>query len=170
MPSSIEVGGESNIMFNIYNMGKTKLYNVQVKTDSETLSGGDAFVGNLDSGATGAVDIYATGQSATMDDGTVKLLISYEDETGEATVIEKEINLYVSEPMMDDMMGGDMMNDPSMDEPQAGSPVKYIVAIIIVIGAAAAGGIVFYMKRKKKKEQKSLEDDLLNLDDDETKL
>ena len=170
MPSSIEVGGESNIMFNIYNMGKTKLYNVQVKTDSETLSGGDAFVGNLDSGATGAVDIYATGQSATMDDGTVKLLISYEDETGEATVIEKEINLYVSEPMMDDMMGGDMMNDPSMDEPQAGSPVKYIAAIIIVIGAAAAGGIVFYMKRKKKKEQKSLEDDLLNLDDDETKL
>lgn len=170
MPSSIEVGGESNIMFNIYNMGKTKLYNVQVKTDSETLSGGDAFVGNLDSGATGAVDIYATGQSATMDDGTVKLLISYEDETGEATVIEKEINLYVSEPMMDDMMGGDMMNDPSMDESQAGSPVKYIVAIIIVIGAAAAGGIVFYMKRKKKKEQKSLEDDLLNLDDDETKL
>lgn len=170
MPSSIEVGGESNIMFNIYNMGKTKLYNVQVKTDSETLSGGDAFVGNLDSGATGAVDIYATGQSATMDDGTVKLLISYEDETGEATVIEKEINLYVSEPMMDDMMGGDMMNDPSMDEPQAGSPVKYIVAIIIVIGAAAAGGIVFCMKRKKKKEQKSLEDDLLNLDDDETKL
>ena len=62
MPQSIEVGSESNIMFNIYNMGKTKLYNVQVKTDSDTLSGGDAFVGNLDSGATGAVDIYVTGQ------------------------------------------------------------------------------------------------------------
>lgn len=170
MPSSIEVGSEANIMFNIYNMGKTKLYNVQVKTDSETLSGGDAFVGNLDSGATGAVDIYVTGQAATMDDGTVKLLISYEDETGEATVMEKEINLYVSEPMMDDMMGGDMMYDPSMDETQTGSPVKYIVAIIAVIAVALAGGIVFWMKRKKKKEQKSLEDDLLDLDNDETKL
>ena len=58
MPSSIEVGSESNIMFNIYNMGKTKLYNVQVKTESDTVSGGDAFIGNLDSGATGSVDIY----------------------------------------------------------------------------------------------------------------
>lgn len=168
MPSSIEVGSESNIMFNIYNMGKTKLYNVQVKTDSEYLSGGDAFVGNLDSGATGAVDIYVTGQSATMDDGTVKLLISYEDETGEATVIEKKISLFVSEAMPDDftmddgMMGGDMMGT----EEGGGKTGTYTAVIIGVILLAAIGGVVIYMKRKKKKEQMSLEEDLMDLDDD----
>ena len=52
-PSSIEVGSEANIMFSIYNLGKTKLYNVKVSADSEFVSSGDAFVGNLDSGATG---------------------------------------------------------------------------------------------------------------------
>lgn len=167
MPTTIEVGGESNIMFNIYNMGKTKLYNVQVKTDSESLSGGEAFIGNLDSGATGSVDIYVMGQAATMDDGMVKLLISYEDETGEATVIEKEINLYVSEPMMEDVMMDDMMGDMMMGEETASGTTKYIIAAVVVAVIAAVVAAVVVLKRKKKKEQQSLEDDLLDLNDDE---
>ena len=161
MPQSIEVGSESNIMFNIYNMGKTKLYNVQVKTDSDTLSGGDAFVGNLDSGATGAVDIYVTGQSATMDEGKVKILISYEDETGAPTVIEKEIELFVTESMMgDDMfMDGDMMGDDMMmDEGTGGGTGGYIAAIIGVLVVAGIVGAVIYMKRKKKKEEEERHD------------
>lgn len=75
-PSSIEVGSEANIMFSIYNLGKTKLYNVKVSADSEFVSSGDAFVGNLDSGATGSVDMYVNGLAPTTDDGTVKLNIS----------------------------------------------------------------------------------------------
>lgn len=172
MPQSIDVGSEANIMFNIYNMGKTKLYNVQVKTQSDTLSGGDAFVGNVDSGATGAVDIYVTGQSATMDDGTVKLLISYEDETGEATTIEKEINLFVNESMMDDFpMDGDMMmDDPMMDGGNGGGPVKYIIIGVVILAAAGAAAAVVILKKKKKKEQQSLEEDILDLNDDDTEL
>lgn len=172
MPQSIDVGSESNIMFSIYNMGKTKLYNVQVKTESETLSGGDAFVGNLDSGATGSVDIYVTGQSATMDDGKVKILISYEDETGAPTVIEKEIELFVSEAMMDDMMMDDSMmgDDMMMDGGAGGGTGGYIAAVIGVLIVVAAAGVIIYMKRKKKKEQMSLEDDILDLDDDDTEL
>lgn len=170
MPSSIEVGSEANIMFNIYNMGKTKLYNVQVKTKSDTLSGGDAFVGNLDSGATGSVDIYATGQAPTMDDGTVTLEITYEDETGEATTIEKTINLFVSESMMEDIpMDDGMMGDPMMEEGNGGKG-KIVMIVVGILAAAAAVAAVIILKRKKKKEQESLEDDLLDLDDDNTEL
>lgn len=171
MPASIEVGSESNIMFNIYNMGKTKLYNVQVKTDSETVSGGDAFIGNLDSGATGSVDIYVTGQSATMDEGLIKLLISYEDETGASTVIEKEVSLFVNEAMMDEGMGEEFMGDDMMMDDGMGGSGNYTVPIVIaIVVAAVIAGIVIFMKRKKKKEQQSLEEDLLDLDDDDTKL
>lgn len=172
MPSSIEVGSESNIMFNIYNMGKTKLYNVQVKTDSETVSGGDAFIGNLDSGATGSADIYVTGQSATMDEGLIKILISYEDETGASTVIEKEVTLYVNESMMDEgFMGGDMMGDDMMMEDAAGGSGNLVVLIVgAVILIAVIVGVVIFMKRKKKKEQQSLEEDILDLDNDDTEL
>lgn len=168
MPSSIDVGSESNIMFNIYNMGKTKLYNVQVKMESETVSGGESFVGNIDSGATGAVDMYVTGQSATMDDGMVKLLISYEDETGEATVIEREISLFVNEPMENDQMFDDsMMMDQMMDNGGTGGGTsKYIaigLGILILIIIAV---VLIILRRKKKKEQKSLEEDLMDLDEE----
>ena len=172
MPSSIEVGSESNIMSNIYNMGKTKLYNVQVKTESDTVSGGDAFIGNLDSGATGSVDIYVIGQSATMDEGLIRLQISYEDETGASTVIEKEVSLFVNESMMEDFTGDDMMmgDDSMLDEAGTGSTGTYAAVVVGVIVIAGIIGAVIYMKRKKKKEQQSLEEDILDLDDDNTKL
>lgn len=168
MPSSIDVGSECNIMFNIYNMGKTKLYNVQVKTDSENLSGGDAFVGNIESGATGSVDMYVTGQTATMDDGMVKLMISYEDETGEATTIEKEISLFVNEPMMNDpMMEDPMMNDPMMENGGTGGGIsKFIVIGVGILILIVIAAVLVILRRKKKKEQKSLEEDLMDLDDE----
>ena len=140
------MGSEANIMFNIYNMGKTKLYNVQVKTQSDTVSGGDAFVGNLDPGATGAVDVYVTGQSPTMDDGTVKVQITYEDETGASTVVDKEISLFVSEASMDDFMTDDSMMDGSDMEIEDGQTSKYIVALVVVVilVAGALAGVIFF--------------------------
>ena len=165
-PSSIEVGSEANIMFSIYNLGKTKLYNVSVKTDSEFFSGGDCFVGNLDSGATGSVDMYLTGEAATTDDGTVKLQITYEDETGAPTTVEKEISLFVTEPVYDD----GMHDDTAMPDGDTGNGMgiggKIAVVVVILIAAGVAGAVIV-MKRKKKKEQQNLEDDIMDLDEED---
>ena len=162
-PSSIDVGSEANVMFSIYNLGKTKLYNVSVKTDSEFFSGGDCFVGNLDSGATGSVDMYLTGEAATTDDGTVKLQITYEDETGAPTTVEKEISLFVTEPVYDD----GMHDDTAMPDGDTGNGMgiggKIAVVVVILIAAGVAGAVIV-MKRKKKKEQQNLEDDIMDLD------
>ena len=162
-PSSIDVGSEANVMFSIYNLGKTKLYNVSVKTDSEFFSGGDCFVGNLDSGATGSVDMYLTGEAPTTDDGTVKLQIVYEDETGAATTVEKEISLFVTEPVYDDGMYDDsaMTDEDTGTGMGIGGKIAIVVVILITAGVAAA---VIVMKRKKKKEQQNLEDDIMDLD------
>lgn len=164
MPQNISVGSEANIMFSVYNMGKTKLYNVQVKTESEYLSGGSAFVGNLDSGATGSVDMYVTGQAATADDGTVKLLISYEDEAGEAQVIEKTINLIVSEAASDDLGTGDFIEEDMEYEEEGNSISGYIIAAVGIL-AIVVIVVVIIRKKKKKKAQLLLEDELL--DDEE---
>ncbi len=164
-PSSIDVGSEANVMFSIYNLGKTKLYNVSVKTDSEFFSGGDSFVGNLDSGATGSVDMYLTGEAATTDDGTVKLQITYEDETGAPTTVEKEISLFVTEPAYDDGI-----DDTAMPDGDTGNGMgiggKIGVVVVILIAAGVAGAVIV-MKRKKKKEQQNLEDDIMDLDEED---
>ena len=161
MPEAIEVGNEANVMFSIYNVGKTKLYNVNVKFEADSITGGDTFIGNMDPGATGNVDAYLMGQAATMDDGTVKIIISYEDEEGKEATIEKTMTLYVNEPFYPDMMDDPMMME-GMEEEKAGFPWwGYVLIGAAVIGGGAAGLIIF---RKKKKAKKLAEEELELID------
>jgi hypothetical protein len=171
---NIEVGGQANVMFSIYNIGKTTLYNANVTLQADSVSGGEAFLGNIAPGATGNVDLYVNGQAATMDDGTVKILLTFEDESGEVTTIEEKMSLFVNEPyyedpmMYEDMMGGEIMMG---EEPQKKFPVWAIAAIaggVLVMGAAALiGRKVVKKKKAAKAEAALLEEDLLQDDEDD---
>lgn len=165
-PSDIMVGEQSNVMFSIYNTGKTTLYNVQVKFEADSVEGGDTFIGNLNPGATGNVDAMVTGIAATMDDGTVKAVITYEDEAGNQTRDEKNITIFVNEMFTDDGMM-DMPMDDFVEEP-TGPSTSTIVIIAVAAVAVLAALIVGILKlRKKKKAAKQLAEDLLDLDKDE---
>ncbi len=169
MPEAIEVGSESNIMFGINNTGRIKLYNVNVRFEADSIKTAETYVGNIDPGQTGNVDVMITGTAATMDEGKVKVIISYEDENGEVTEVEKELTLLVTEPMpeFDESMYGDMM-DMEADAPAGllDDPVK---RKIVIAGGAAAGIVVIVAAvavvkhRKKKKQQKEEEE---GIDDD----
>lgn len=163
MPDSIEVGSEVNVMFSIYNIGKTKLYNTSVKFIADSVTGGDTYLGNIDPGATANLDAYLTGAAATMDDGTVKIQITYEDEAGEAATIEKEMTLFVNEMYIPDDMGmeGDMFGEDMMQE-KGGFKIWYVLVplVLVIIGAA----VFLVIRRKKKKKAAEL---LEAIDDDE---
>lgn len=166
MPASIEVGSESNVMFSIYNTGKTTMYNVAVKFEADSVTGGDTYVGKIQTGETGNVDAMLTGQAATSDDGTIKILITYEDEAGNPTTVEKTMNLNVAEQMeVPDDIGVDQ-DDEYMEETNS-SPIGIIIAVIVVIAALA--GLVVFLKFKKKKKEQMLENELLDeIDEDYT--
>lgn len=165
-PSDIMVGEQSNVMFQIYNTGKTTLYNVQVKFEADSVEGGDTFIGNLAPGATGNVDAMVTGIAATMDDGTVKAVITYEDEAGNQTRDEKDITIFVNEMFFDDGMM-DMPMEDFTEEP-AGPSTSTIVIIAVAAVVVLAAVITGVLKlRKKKKAAKQLAEDLLDLDKDE---
>lgn len=158
-PASIMVGEQSNVMFQIYNTGKTTLYNVQVKFEADSVEGGDTFIGNLAPGATGNVDAMVNGIAATTDDGTVKAVLTYEDDAGNQTRQEIDMQLYVSEPMVDD--GSDMMIPE--EEPQKTSNIGMIIGIIAAVAAGIVVVVVVVKLRKKKKAAKLLQEDLLDL-------
>ena len=149
-PQSIEVGGEANVSFSLYNIGKTKLYNASVKFQADSVTGGDTYLGNIDPGATGSVDAYLSGVAATTDDGKVKILITFEDESGEKTTIEKEMELYVTEMMdYDDGMTDDgMMDDGSQS--QGGFKIWYVLIPLVLVLAAVVAVIVIRKKKAKK--------------------
>lgn len=163
MPSSISVGSESNVMFNINNTGKTTLYNVSVSFDSPFITGGETFIGNIEIGATGSVDAMLTGNEATTDEGKVKAIISYEDESGNVSTQEKEFELFVTEENFDDMMMDDMMMDEEFvdgDMEQTGNK-GLIIGIVVAIIALIIVVIVVLVKKKKKKAS----DDFFDLDE-----
>ena len=165
MPGSISVGSESNIMFSIYNTGKTTLYNVKVAFEAPSISGGDTFLGKIEPGGTGNVDTMVTGEQMTEDDGKVKVILSYEDEAGNVTTDEKELELFVTE---DSFAGGDM-DFENMDmyeggETNAVSRIgRTILIIVIVVVALVIALIVILKLRKKKKAARELADDLEDL-------
>ncbi len=168
VPDSITVGSQSNVMFSIYNTGKTTLYNVQVKMYADSIQESTAFVGNLQSGATGNVDVMVTGAAATMDDGTINVDISYEDNAGNVTTETRTITLYVTEEYFEDFVSDDIMMDMGEGEMEEGSGKGKIIAIVVVALLIASGGGIFaFVKiRKKKKEAALLADDLLSIDED----
>lgn len=161
MPESLEIGNEANVMFSIYNVGKTKLYNVNVKFEADSISGGDTFIGNMDPGATGNVDAYLMGQAATMDDGTVKVLITYENEEGKEEKIEKTLTLFVSEPYYPEDMEGMGMPE-EMETEKKGLPWWGIA--LIVTAAVIVAVVVFVVIKKKKRAKLQAQEELEVID------
>lgn len=169
MPGDITVGSQSNVMFSIYNTGKTTLYNVQVKFYADSIEESTAFVGNLTSGSTGNVDVMITGASATMDDGTINVDISYEDDAGNVSTETRTITLYVSEEFYDDYMVDDDFMMGMEEEENGGSHVGLIIGIVAAVIVAAGVGVFIVLRlKKKKKEALLLADDLQSINDDLT--
>ncbi len=164
MPESIAVGEQSNVMFSVFNTGKTTLYNVKVTYQAETVESGITYLGNISPGATGSVDSMLTGIAPDMGDGIVTAIISYEDEAGNISQVEKELNLYVYEMMMEDMsMMEDFPMEPEEDV-KKGLPLAAVIGIIAGVIVVVVIVIVVILKKKKAKKHK---EDLDLLDEDD---
>lgn len=162
-PASIMTGEQSNVMFQIYNTGKTTLYNVQVKFEADSVEGGDTFIGNLEPGATGNVDAMVTGKAATMDDGTVKAVITYEDDAGNQTREELNANIMVSDMPMDAGMEMEPMLPEEPEDEGMGAGMIAAIAVGVIAAAGIAAALILKL-RKKKKAAKLLAEDLMDLD------
>ncbi|CUX71526.1 hypothetical protein BN3590_04374 [Clostridium sp. C105KSO15] len=155
MPDTISVGSETNVMFPINNTGKVLLYNVMVAFVGDSIQQTNSYVGNIKPGESGNVDAMISGTAPTMDDGKIKVMITYEDENGVVSEpVEKEISLTVTEqedldPGMDG--SGDF---PAVTEPEGTSKYGKIIipAVIVVLVIGTIGTVYVLKKRKKKKE------------------
>lgn len=166
MPESIAVGEQSNVMFSIFNTGKTTLFNVKVNYESETVDSGITYLGNIAPGNTGNVDSMLTGIAPDTGGGTVKAVITYEDEAGNESRYEKDLNLLVYEMTFDEGMMENVPTEPFEEEP-AQKKIPLVAVIGIVAAVVAVIVVVAVVISKKKKAKKHKEDmDLLDGDDE----
>lgn len=159
MPDSITVGSETNVMFGINNTGRVQLYNVMAKFEADSIQTADTYVGNIKPGDTGNVDIMLTGAAPTTDDGKVKITISYEDENGVPTSVEKEMTLFVTEDMPMDMDAS--MMEGMGEEPKPSFFARFGWMIILAVAVAAVTAVIVVVKiRKKRKTQAEEKEDM----------
>lgn len=169
-PDMISVYNQGSVSFNINNLGKSTIANVQARLEGDSIECEDTFVGNIAAGATGYADVTVTGVAPTMDDGTVKLVLTYEDSSGEECTFESEATVFVMEEMIDYSDDNFYIDD---EMPEQGSPVKKILIILIIVLVVIIGiivAIILIVKAKKKKKarleaeelENEIEEDLLS--------
>lgn len=161
MPDAISVGEESNVMFSINNTGKVMLYNVNAVFEADSIQKNEAYVGNIEPGKSGNVDTMINGIAPTTDDGKVKLSITYEDENGKVSTVEKEIQLMVNEDQsMDESNVDDTWNsDDVQPEPSTTDKLKHLAIPVGIVGVVLATVILVVIRRKKKKA--GMDDEIL---------
>lgn len=153
-PDSIEVGEEANLTCSLYNTGRVKLYNVKASFVGDGIKAKDVFVGNLESGATGMIDGMLTAESELPASTKCKMVVTYEDVSGNVSTTEKEFELEVLPMAMDDMA---VSAEPM---PEEASVSVLPIAIGGIVVAAVIGLIVVLLRRKKKKQALAEEEDL----------
>ena len=156
-PEDVCVGEESNIVFDIYNTGKTTIYNVKITYEDESLESGVTYIGNIQPGATANVDSTVTAIAPNADRGYVNCIINYEDEKGKPIKEVKQMKLNIMEAMEEPDFDPSLYEDME-PEPQ-GLPLPAIIGIgvgvVVIIGIVVT---IILKKRKKKQEQIDLED------------
>lgn len=165
MPDSINVGSETNVMFPINNTGKVILYNVMAAFEADSIQPTDTYLGNIEPGKTGNVDIMLSGIAPTTDDGIVKIKITYEDENGDPQEpVIKEMKLFVNEEMPMDF--GDMagnFDDVPMEETSFFQKYKMIIfpaAAVLVVAVATTIIVIRKKKKKKLAEEEGMDDEI----------
>ena len=161
MLDAISVGEESNVMFSINNTGKVMLYNVNAVFEADSIQKNEAYVGNIEPGKSGNVDTMINGIAPTTDDGKVKLSITYEDENGKVSTVEKEIQLMVNEDQSMDESNVDdtWSSDDVQPEPSTTDKLKHLAIPVGIVGVVLAAVILVVIRRKKKKA--GMDDEIL---------
>lgn len=152
-PESIAVGEEANVMCNLYNLGKIKLYNVKATFEGSCIDKEEVFVGNVESGASASIDAMVEGKKATKGPAKITMTLSYEDEAGEVKTMTKDFQLEVTEASESNLAAMDMET-----EDKGGIPVIPILILVAALAVIAAAVIII---RKKKKKQTLVEEEAL---------
>ena len=152
MPEMLMVGQQGSLTFNIQNQGRSKLFNAKASIpEGQAITGPEVFVGTIDSGATGAVDMMVT--AATESAGPVEILVSYEDDEGAEKSFTQEVQVMAAPmPMPEEPIG------PEEPMPEEGMALPWI-PILAVAGAALLALIVILVVVRRARHRKAAQAD-----------
>ena len=147
LPDTVSVGSDTSVNFSVNNTGKVTLYNTMVKLESSYIKPVDMYLGNIKAGESKVADMMVSVTGISTEDEKIKITISYEDEEGKVSTLEKDMDLTIEEATED--IPDDNMSD--MEEPVKKTwytnPLLWVI-VVIIIGSTA--GYVIFKKIKSK--------------------
>ncbi len=146
-PAVLNIGQQGSMTFSVQNQGKSKLFNAKVTIpEGQALAPAEAFVGGVEPGTSGAVDMTVTAaQPAT---GPVEVVITYEDVRGQLFTVKKQVEVPVQEAVPPTMPE----DDPSMQPPpeEGGFPLLPVGIGAAVLLLAATAFLIVRSARKRR--------------------
>ena len=147
LPDTVSVGSDTSVNFSVNNTGKVTLYNTMVKLESSYIKPVDMYLGNIKAGESKVADMMVSVTGMSTEDEKIKITISYEDEEGKVSTMEKDMDLTIEEAAED--IPDDNMSDmeESVKKPWYANPLLWVI-VVIIIGSTA--GYVIFKKIKSK--------------------
>lgn len=143
--NTYEVGDTVEISANVNNLGSGSLYNVSAKVVGDNLSDSETYVGNIEPGKSGTIDLLTKADTVSeVNRKKNQLIIYYEDKSGNQYENEIEINeIKVTAVVYDDF---EVVKE-GKDLSGIGKTILWgVIGTILVIVI-----IWFFVKRRKKK-------------------
>ncbi len=161
MPNPVMLNNEANIMFSIFNKGKSTLNNVSIVIpEGGALESNEIFIGNIEAGTSKDVD-FMVKAIAVSEEPSIPFEITFEDAEGSTNTIKQNIDLMIAPEEMDnDIDLG--IDDPGMMEDPTESPRKVPFWVWLIVAAVIIVLLIIMIKvlkkRKQKKEQAEIDE------------
>ena len=142
----VELGETVEITAAVNNTGRGTIYNVQAMITGDNVYDQTSYVGNIESGDSGTVDILTKSKKIYEDTDTNIITISYEDADGNVTKQEYDIGaILIEEPQYDNL-------EKLVTENTESSFKTYFKEILIAVVVVLVIGFYIYMKYRRKKK------------------
>lgn len=170
IPSFVTAGDSLPLALNVFNKGRSKVYNVMCKLEADGfIPEGSAYIGNMEPGTSGNAEIYVFIGALNMkktEDGQMEtdresderygetngvLFITYEDEFGKEYSKEIQFESCIQAPVIE---ASNNTEEEVEEEPDTASQWW----ISILIGAVLIAGVVTLIMIRNKRRSKALGD------------
>lgn len=139
------LGDSVEIVGSVNNLGAGMLYNVKAKLQSSYMEEIETYIGNIESGKSGSIDILTNAVATTAASGDMsKVIVTYEDKEGNETTIEGNFKATVESPVYD--------NVEKIKDSTKGSDKKVLYGVIAAVIVIALFCICAIRKHRRKKE------------------
>ena len=139
------LGDSVEVIGSVNNMGAGMLYNVRVRVESNYLEENDTFIGNIDTGKSGSIDILTNASATTSETGELSnVVVTYEDKEGNETELTGKFKVTVNSPVYDNV---EKIKDTTT---KINKNIIIAVCIAVILIVALIAGTIRRNKRKKR--------------------